>query len=71
MRSLSVVATVLLSVALMSTACSGDDDGGDKGSTGAPPATGCAADGRKDVYAPGLSKSAGTLPARRSRARTR
>jgi len=64
MRSLSVVATVLLSVALMSTACSGDDDGGDKGSTGAPPATGCAADGRKDVYAPGLSKSAGTLSVR-------
>ena len=65
MRSLRVVATVLLSVALMSTACSGDDDeGGDKGSSGAPPATGCAADDRKDVYTPGLSKEAGTLSVR-------
>lgn len=56
----SVVALVLWGAALVSTACSADDEP----SADAPPATGCAADTRKDVYTPGLSKPAGSLSVR-------
>ncbi|MBX3209427.1 MAG: FixH family protein [Labilithrix sp.] len=47
-----------LASVVLSAACSGDDDG-DSGAP--PPATGCAADDRKDIYTAGLSKPAGAL----------
>ncbi len=53
---------LVFSVALLMTAagagCSGDDEGGGDANN-SPPATGCAADGRKDIYTAGLSKPAG------------
>jgi hypothetical protein len=49
---------VLTSVVLVA-ACSGDEK--DTSTSGAPPATGCAADTRKDIYTAGLSKPAGNL----------
>jgi YtkA-like len=54
---------LVLSMTLVGAAfvggCSGDDDGGSSG--GSAPATGCAADTRKDIYTAGLSKQAGSL----------
>ena len=59
MRTLLVFSVALLMTAA-GAACSGDDeDGGD--TQNPPPATGCAADGRKDVYTAGLSKPAGSF----------
>lgn len=60
MRTLFVLSMALLATVM--AGCSGDDDGdGSNGTSGAPPATSCAADTRKDVYTAGLSKPAGTL----------
>jgi hypothetical protein len=59
MRTLLVFSVGLL-VSVMAAGCSGDDDEG--GSTnGPPPATGCAADTRKDIYTAGLAKPAGSF----------
>lgn len=60
MRRALFVVPVLLVVGL--AACSSDDDGSSSGATsGAQASTACAADNRKDVYAPGISKQAADL----------
>lgn len=55
------LALPLLLVAFL--ACGGDDDGGSSVASGNTVTTGaqCAADTRKDVYAPGLTKPAGAF----------
>ncbi len=57
MRRLLVVSMALSSLVFAAACSDSDDDGG----SGATPATGCAADGRKDIYAAGLTKPAGTF----------
>lgn len=54
-----IVLSMIVAAAALTAACSSDDGSGSTGSGG--PATGCAADIRKDVYTPGLAKPAGTL----------
>lgn len=58
--SLRLGSTFVLGLLIASAAaCGGDDDGG--GSSSAQTARGCAADDRKDVFAPGLTKTAGDV----------
>lgn len=59
MRTLLVFSMTLLFTAVAG-GCSGDDERSGN-TSGAPPATGCAADARKDVYTAGLSKPAGSF----------
>ena len=59
MRTFLVVSMAVVTAAMVA-GCSGEDDSGSSGTTsGSAPATGCAADTRKDVYTAGLSKPAG------------
>lgn len=58
MRSL-LVSSVIVLAAGAAMSCSGDDDG--HGPSHGPHAAGCAAEPRKDEFAAGLSKPAGSL----------
>ena len=61
MRTFLGVSMAVVTAAMVA-GCSGEDDSGSSGTTsGSAPATGCAADTRKDVYTAGLSKPAGSL----------
>lgn len=53
-----VVVSVALASVVFAAACSDGDEGS---SGGASPATGCAADDRKDIYTAGLTKPAGAF----------
>lgn len=55
----AVVASVVLTAIVSVSACSSDDDAGST-TSGTAPATGCAADTRKDIFTAGLTKPAGT-----------
>jgi len=59
MQQLLVFSMAVLFIAT-TAGCSGDDEGS-QNTSGAPPATACAADARKDIYTAGLSKPAGDL----------
>jgi hypothetical protein len=63
MRSIIALSAAFVTLALsaMTTGCSSDDTSSSSSSSGTPPATGCAADTRKDIFAKGLSKPAGDL----------
>lgn len=57
----TLIAALFAGSSLVVFGCSSSDDTSSSSSSGAAPATGCAADTRKDVFTKGLAKPAGTL----------